>query len=48
MMTRLVQRWWRPLALLGGLLLIAVVMFLPNGILGGLAKLTSSWRRRAS
>jgi len=31
-----------------GLLLIAVVMFLPNGILGGLAKLTSSWRLRAS
>ena len=31
-----------------GLLLIAVVMFLPNGILGGLAKLTASWRHRAS
>ena len=31
-----------------GLLLIAVVMLLPNGILGGLAKLTSSWRLRAS
>ena len=29
-----------------GLLLIAVVMFLPNGILGGLAKLTASWRER--
>lgn len=28
-----------------GLLLIAVVMFLPNGILGGLARLASSWRR---
>jgi branched-chain amino acid transport system permease protein len=28
-----------------GVLLIAVVMFLPNGILGGLAKLTSWWRR---
>jgi branched-chain amino acid transport system permease protein len=28
-----------------GALLIAVVMFLPNGILGGLAKLTASWRR---
>ena len=27
-----------------GALLIAVVMFLPNGILGGLAKLTASWR----
>jgi len=27
-----------------GILLIVVVMFLPNGILGGLAKLTASWR----
>ena len=27
-----------------GALLIAVVMFLPNGILGGLAKLTATWR----
>ena len=27
-----------------GMLLIVVVMFLPNGILGGLAKLTASWR----
>jgi branched-chain amino acid transport system permease protein len=27
-----------------GLLLIAVVMFLPNGILGGLAKITARWR----
>lgn len=27
-----------------GLLLVAVVMFLPNGILGGLARLTRSWR----
>ena len=27
-----------------GLLLIAVVMLLPNGILGGLAKLTASWK----
>jgi branched-chain amino acid transport system permease protein len=27
-----------------GLLLIAVVMFLPNGILGGLAKLVARWR----
>ncbi len=26
-----------------GMLLIGVVMFLPNGILGGLAKLTASW-----
>ncbi len=31
-----------------GLLLVAVVMFLPNGILGGLAKLAASWRRRAA
>ena len=30
-----------------GALLIAVVMFLPNGILGGLAKLSSAWRSRA-
>jgi branched-chain amino acid transport system permease protein len=30
-----------------GTLLILVVMFLPNGILGGLARLTASWRRRA-
>jgi branched-chain amino acid transport system permease protein len=28
-----------------GALLVAVVMFLPNGILGGLAKLTSRWSR---
>jgi branched-chain amino acid transport system permease protein len=28
-----------------GLLLVAVVMLLPNGILGGLAKLASLWRR---
>ncbi len=28
-----------------GMLLILVVMFLPNGILGGLSKLTASWRR---
>jgi branched-chain amino acid transport system permease protein len=31
-----------------GLLLVAVVMFLPNGVLGGLARLVSSWRRRPS
>jgi branched-chain amino acid transport system permease protein len=30
-----------------GLLLVAVVMFLPNGILGGLAQLTRSWRGKA-
>ena len=29
-----------------GLLLVGVVMFLPNGILGGLAKLMASWRER--
>jgi len=29
-----------------GALLILVVMFLPNGILGGIAKLTASWRER--
>ena len=28
-----------------GLLLIGVVLFLPNGILGGLARLAGSWRR---
>jgi len=31
-----------------GLLLVAVVMFLPNGVLGGLAKLSASWRRKSS
>lgn len=31
-----------------GLLLVAVVVFLPNGILGGLAKLASLFRSRAS
>jgi len=30
-----------------GTLLVAVVMFLPNGILGGLAKLASSWRGKS-
>jgi branched-chain amino acid transport system permease protein len=29
-----------------GILLIAVVMFLPNGILGGLAKIGASWQRQ--
>ena len=29
-----------------GVLLVAVVMFLPNGILGGLSKLTARWRDR--
>jgi branched-chain amino acid transport system permease protein len=31
-----------------GALLVTVVMLLPNGILGGLARLTSSWRDRSS
>ncbi len=31
-----------------GLLLVTVVMFLPNGILGGLAQLTARWRRKPS
>jgi branched-chain amino acid transport system permease protein len=30
-----------------GLLLVCVVMFLPNGILGGLARLTTLWRSRS-
>lgn len=30
-----------------GLLLVAVVMFLPNGVLGRLAQFSSSWRRRS-
>jgi branched-chain amino acid transport system permease protein len=29
-----------------GLLLVVVVMFLPNGILGGLAKITMRWRSK--
>jgi branched-chain amino acid transport system permease protein len=29
-----------------GILLITVVMFLPNGILGGLSAILSRWRRR--
>ena len=28
-----------------GILLVAVVIFLPNGILGGLARLTARWSR---
>ena len=31
-----------------GLLLVTVVMFLPNGILGGLAQFTARWRRKPS
>ena len=30
-----------------GALLVLVVMFLPNGVLGGLARLTASGRRRS-
>jgi branched-chain amino acid transport system permease protein len=30
-----------------GLLLVVVVMFLPNGILGGLAKIAARWQRKA-
>jgi branched-chain amino acid transport system permease protein len=37
------QYWYFPI----GLLLVAVVMFLPNGILGGLARVTSAWRGRS-
>ena len=29
-----------------GALLVAVVIFLPNGILGGLARLMADWRAR--
>ena len=28
-----------------GVLLVMVVIFLPNGVLGGLAKLSARWRR---
>jgi branched-chain amino acid transport system permease protein len=31
-----------------GLLLVAVVMFLPNGLLGGLERLVASWRGKSS
>ena len=31
-----------------GLLLVAVVMFLPNGVLGGFARLAATWRGRSS
>jgi branched-chain amino acid transport system permease protein len=37
------QYWYFPI----GLLLVGVVMFLPNGILGGLARMTASWRGRS-
>jgi len=36
------QYWYFPI----GILLIGVVLFLPNGILGGLSKLTARWRGR--
>jgi branched-chain amino acid transport system permease protein len=36
------QLWYFPI----GVLLVAVVMFLPNGILGGLARISASWRGR--
>jgi branched-chain amino acid transport system permease protein len=31
-----------------GMLLVAVVVFLPNGILGGLSRLSARWRARRS
>jgi len=37
------QFWYFPM----GVLLVAVVMFLPGGILGGLAKLTASFRKKS-
>jgi branched-chain amino acid transport system permease protein len=36
------QYWYFPI----GLLLVAVVLFMPNGILGGLARVIASWRSR--
>ncbi|MGE0563964.1 MAG: branched-chain amino acid ABC transporter permease [Pseudolabrys sp.] len=36
------QYWFFPI----GVLLIVIVMFLPNGILGGLSSLLSRWRRK--
>ena len=38
------QYWYFPI----GLLLILVVLFLPNGILGGVLQLAASWRGRRS
>ena len=38
------QYWYFPI----GALLIVVVLFLPNGILGGLSRLIASWRSRSS
>ena len=38
------QYWYFPI----GALLVAVVMFLPGGILGGLARIFASWRGRSS
>jgi branched-chain amino acid transport system permease protein len=37
------QYWYFPI----GMLLVAVVLFLPGGILGGLARLKASWRGRS-
>jgi branched-chain amino acid transport system permease protein len=37
------QVWYFPM----GVLLVAVVMFLPGGLLGGLAKLTASFRKKS-
>jgi branched-chain amino acid transport system permease protein len=36
------QYWYFPI----GVLLVAVVLFMPNGILGGLARAVASWRSR--
>jgi branched-chain amino acid transport system permease protein len=38
------QFWYFPM----GVLLVAVVMFLPGGILGGLARFTARWRKTSS
>lgn len=37
------QLWYFPI----GVLLVTVVMFLPNGILGGLTRLSAAWRRKS-
>jgi branched-chain amino acid transport system permease protein len=38
------QLWYFPI----GIMLVAVVMFLPGGILGGIRKLAASWRSKSS
>jgi branched-chain amino acid transport system permease protein len=38
------QLWYFPI----GVMLVAVVMFLPGGILGGIRKMTASWRSKSS